>query len=270
MSLEFNIGFLTIHIQDIIEIILVGILLYEVYKLLWGSVAVKVLIGFLLLYFFYLVVKTAGMKLLTLFLGRFMEIGVLAAIVLFQQEIRKFLFLIGGTTLFEKSPIFSKLPWFKKIDRQDINIVSIVEAVKALGMSNIGALIVISKADDLRFYEDSGDRIDAKISKRLLMAIFNKLSPLHDGGAILHDGRIIAARCVLPVTDRDNIPAHLGLRHRAAIGITEITNTLVVIVSEETGQLAIAKDGLLKSNLSIQEVRYSLNEYLHGDKDEKS
>jgi diadenylate cyclase len=138
-----------------------------------------------------------------------------------------------------------------------------------LAGTSTGALMVISKSSELKFYAESGDIIDAVVSKRLLISIFNKYSPLHDGGVIIYNGRVKAARCILPVTERD-IPAQFGLRHRAAIGMSEATDTLVLIVSEETGQVSLAKNGKILHNLSSQEVREILNDYLSGvDVDEK-
>jgi len=123
---------------------------------------------------------------------------------------------------------------------------------------------VFSNEDDLRFYKESGDLIDAVISKRILMAIFSKQSPLHDGGVIIYEGKIVAARSILPVTERQDLSPQLGLRHRAAIGMTEVTDTLVLVVSEETGQISVARNGILESNLSIQETRAVINDYLQG------
>ena len=132
---------------------------------------------------------------------------------------------------------------------------------KTLGGSYTGALIVFSRESGLKFYVDSGDKIDAIISKRLLLAIFNKNSPLHDGAVIVQNGRISAARCILPVSDLDNLPAQFGLRHRAAIGMSETTDTLVLVVSEETGQMSIVRTGKIHHNMSIQEIRNMINDY---------
>lgn len=259
----FRVGFLEISWVDIIDITLVSFLLYQVYKLMQGSVAVKIFLGFLSLYLIYLVVNAAEMELLSAILGQFMGVGVLAAIILFQQEIRKFLLLIGKTTVFNSDNIFSGLPWRRNDPSKNINITPIIEASKTLGGSNTGALIVFSKNSELRFYAESGDLIDAVISKRLLLSIFNKYSPLHDGAVIIYQGRVKAARCILPVTEQENLPAHFGLRHRAAIGMSEITDTLVIVVSEETGQLSAVKSGKIYHNLSTQELRKRINEYLY-------
>ena len=264
LTLLFGIGFLDVGLGDIIDVLLVSLLLYRVYKLIEGSRAVKVFIGFLLLSLPHLVVRSAGMELLSAILGRFMEVGVLAAIILFQQEIRRFLFWIGGTTTLNGSELIGRLLGKKNVNKTGGDITSIVEAAKALAGSNTGALIVLSNEDDLKFYQESGDRIDAVVSKRLLLAIFNHESPLHDGGVIIYNNRIVAARSILPVTERQDLSPQFGLRHRAAIGMTEVTNTLVLVVSEETGQISVARNGVLVSNLSIQETRAAINDYLQG------
>ena len=257
----FKIWFLDLGWVDILDITLVSILLYQVYKLMKGSVAVKIFLGFLSLYLLFLMVKAAGMELVSAILGQFMGVGVLAAIILFQQEIRKFLLLIGKTTVFNRENIFRNFPWRRSEELHGMNITATIEAAKSLGGSNTGALIVFSKGSPLKFYVESGDAIDAEISKRLLLAIFNKNSPLHDGAVIIYGGRISAARCILPISDNDNLPAQFGLRHRAAIGMTEITDSLVLVVSEETGQMSIVRNGNIFHNLSTQELRKKINEY---------
>ena len=246
------------------DILLVSLLLYQVYKLIRGSVAARVFTGFLLLYLIYLIARATGMELLSTILGQFMGVGVLAAIVLFQYEIKKFLFLLGGTIALGSNQLLTRLPWGKKKLKTALNITAIVEAAKTLGGSNTGALIVLSNNADLKFYVESGDLINALVSKRLLLAILNKQSPLHDGGVIIYQGKIVAARCILPVTEQQNLSAQFGFRHRAAIGMSEVTDTLVLAVSEETGQISVAQKGKLKHNLSAQELRTAINDYLHG------
>jgi len=268
MILGFNIGFLEVSWVDVIDILLVSFLLYQLYKLMKGSVAVKIFLGILSLYLIFLIVKSAQMELLSIILGQFMGVGVIAAIILFQPEIRKFLLLIGRTTSLNKENIFKNFVlWKKKEQAKGLNITPVVDAAKALGGSNTGALIVFTKDSELKFYAESGDRIDAIISKRLLISIFNKYSPLHDGAVIIYNGKITAARCILPVSEKDDLSADFGLRHRAALGMTETTDTLVLIVSEETGQLSISRQGELKSNQSPQEVRKAINTYLFEEEE---
>ena len=231
-----------------------------------GSVAIKVFLGFLFLYLIFLVVKAANMELLSIILGQFMGVGVIAVIILFQQEIRKFLLLLGKTTIFEEGNMFLniKMLWKDKFDQTSMNITPIIEALKTLGGSNTGALVVFSRDSELKFYADSGDRLDAIVSKRLLMAIFNKHSPLHDGAVIIQGERLVAASCILPVSEQDNLPAQFGLRHRAAVGMTENTDSLVIIVSEETGQLSVVRSGVMEHNLSALEIRKKINTYLYN------
>ncbi len=226
-----------------------------------GSVAVRVFLGFLFLYLIYLVVRAVEMELLTSILGEFMGVGVIAVIILFQPEIRKFLLIIGKTPSLRRENLFKRFPWKKAENDFELNITPIMEAAKTLGATNTGALIVFSKFSELKFYADSGDRINGIISKRLLLSIFNKSSPLHDGAVIIHNGKIVAARCILPVSDSENLPAQFGLRHRAAIGMSESTDTLVLVVSEETGQISVVRSGKIYHNLSVVESRTMINNY---------
>ncbi|GAB3538698.1 diadenylate cyclase CdaA [Pontibacter brevis] len=267
MIFLFSIGFLEIELLDIIDILLVTVLLYQLYKLLTGSVALKIFLGLLSIYLLYLVVRAAGMELLTIILGQFMGVGVLAAIIVFQPEIRRFLLLIGKTTAFNNDRFFRGFPW-RREQSEKLSLTPFIEAAKTLAGKNTGALIVFSKSSELKYYAESGDLIDAVISKRLLMSIFNKNSPLHDGAVIISGNRIKAARCILPVSENQDIPASMGLRHRAAIGLTEITDSIVLVVSEETGQIALVRNGEAYRNLSSADLRIKLNQFLF-DTDQK-
>lgn len=264
MTLLFKIGFLDISIVNIIDIALVAALLYQVYKLLKGSVAIKIFLGFLSIYLIYLLVRALRMELLSAILGQFMGVGVIAAIIIFAPEIRKFLLLIGRSSLLSDDNVWKDMLFFwRKKDNAIFNISPIIDASKTLAGSNTGALMVISKSTELKFYAESGDILDAELSKRLLISIFNKYSPLHDGAVIIHNGRIKAARCILPVTERE-VPAQFGLRHRAAIGMSETTDAIVLIISEETGQLSMSKNGKILHNMSFQEIRETINDYLNN------
>lgn len=257
----FTIGFLDISWLDMIDILLVTILLYQLYKVLTGSVALKIFVGFLSIYTLYLVVKAAGMELLTIILGQFMGVGVLAAIILFQQEIRRFLLTIGKATAFNNDKLFKGFPWRKGEDNK-FNVTPFIEAAKTLAGKNTGALIVFARSSELKLYAESGDMIDAIVSKRLLISIFNKNSPLHDGAVIIAENRLKAARCILPVTESHNVPASMGLRHRAAIGLTEVTDSVVMVVSEETGQISLVRNGQVYRNLAVSDLRSRLNHFL--------
>ncbi|QNH62558.1 diadenylate cyclase CdaA [Hymenobacter sediminicola] len=257
---SFSIGFLRIGWIDVVDVLLVTVLFYQLYKLLTGSVALKIFLGFMSIYLFYLVVKAAGMELLTSILGQFMSVGVLAGIILFQQEIRRFLLNIGKATAFERMRVF---PWRRDTEAAErLSVTPFVEAAKSLAGKQTGALIAFSLASDLKPFGDTGDLIDAAVSKRLLLSIFNKSSPLHDGAVIISRGRIKAARCILPVSENPDVPAALGLRHRAAIGLTEVTDAVVLVVSEETGQISLVRGGEVFRNLAPADLRARLNEFL--------
>jgi len=265
LSLLFKIGFLDISIVNMIDIALVAALLYQVYKLLKGSVAIKIFLGFLSLYLIYLLVRAIRMELLSAILGQFMGVGVIAAIIIFAPEIRKFLLIVGRSSIFSDGNLLKEILFFwRKKENSNFNISPIIDAAKNLAGSNTGALMVISTSTELKFYAESGDILDAELSKRLLISIFNKYSPLHDGAVIIYNGRIKAARCILPVTERE-VPAQFGLRHRAGIGMSEATDALILVVSEETGQISMMKNGKVLHNLSFQEVREIINDFLNNE-----
>ncbi len=263
MIFSFNIGFLEVSWVDVIDITLVSVLLYQVYKLIRGSIAVNIFLGILALYLIYLIVRAAEMELLTTILGQFMGVGVLAMIILFQPEIRKFLLVIGRSTEFRENIFKTMTAWRNPIDH-GFDIQQVMEAVKTLRSTKTGALIVFSRDMELKFYIETGDTLNAEVTRRLLLAIFNKSSPLHDGAVIIHKGRIKAARCILPVSENDNLPAHFGLRHRAAVGMSENTDTLVLAISEETGRLILARNGGYLRGLKLSQVEKKILDYLQN------
>jgi diadenylate cyclase len=264
MVFLFKIGFLEVSWVDFIDIALVSVLLYQIYKLIRGSIAVNIFLGILALYLIYLIVRAAEMELLATILGQFMNVGVLAMIILFQPEIRKFLLVIGRGTEFREN-IFKTIANWRHEYRDDFDVHELIEAVKSLKATKTGALIVFSRDTELKFYAQTGDPLDAEVNKRLLLSIFNKNSPLHDGAVIIHKGRIKAARCVLPVTENDNLPPHFGLRHRAAVGMSENTDTLVLAISEETGRLILARNGKYLRLIKLKRVEQKILDYLHNN-----
>src|SRR5687767_10583489 len=264
MIFLFKIGFLEVSWVDVIDIGLVSVLLYQVYELIRGSIAVNIFLGILALYLVYLIVRAAQMELLTMILGQFMGVGVLAMIILFQPEIRKFLLVIGRGTEFREN-IFKTISNWRHEYHDDFDISQVIEAVKTLKASKTGALMVFSRDVELRFYIETGDALNAEVTRRLLLAIFNKNSSLHDGAVILHKGRIKAARCILPVSENDHLPAHFGLRHRAAVGMSENTDTLVIAISEETGRLVLARNGSYLRALKLSQVEKKIVHYLHNN-----
>lgn len=264
MIFVFKLGFLDVNLVDFIDIGLVSILLYQVYKLIRGSIAVNIFLGLLALYLVYLMVRAAQMELLATILGQFMGVGFIAMIVLFQPEIRKFLLVLGRSTEFRENFV-KTISGLRRGYVEDFDLGQIVEAAKTLRTTKTGALIVFTRDSELKFYVQTGDALDAEVNKRLLLSIFNKTSPLHDGAVIIYKGRIKAARCVLPVSENDHLPPNFGLRHRAAVGMSENTDTLVMAISEETGRLILARNGKYLKSLKLKQVEQKILQYLHND-----
>ncbi len=270
MTFLFNIGFLDFNFIDFVDISLVTLLIYQLYQLLRGSVAFNIVLGIFAIYLFYLVVDALHMELLSTILGQFIGVGVIAMVILFQQEIRKFLLYIGRSTVIGNEQIKNLLHFTSKnIQEESLQINTIVKAVQELSTNECGALIVLMKSDELKFYIDSGDYLDALVSKRLLISIFYKNSPLHDGAVIIKGNRILAARCIIPVTEREDLPANYGLRHRAAIGLSEVTDSIVLIVSEETGSISLSIEGELLYDLTSTEVRSIINQKMFSNSDQE-
>ncbi len=251
-------GLPSFQIIDFIDILLVAVLFYYLYKLLKGTNALNIVIGFILIYITSKVVKYLDMKLLTEILDKFISVGAIALIVIFQSEIRRFLILLGSNGLMEK---WKKLLFWKndKPNKYNLDTSSIVLACNHLSQSYTGALIVITKTNPLEQIIQTGDVFLSNINSQLLETIFFKNTPLHDGAVIISDNKIQAARCILPVSKNNNIPASMGLRHRSAIGITEQSDAISVIVSEQTGKISVVKQGVVKHGISIDELQTYLD-----------
>ena len=262
--LAFRLGFLDIGWLDLLDIGLVALLIYQIYNLVRGSVASRVFVGYLLVYLAYLVVKALGLNLMTTILEYFISVGALALIIIFQHEIRRFLLLIGKSTNLSSNRWLRRwlLRDFDATEESTTSLKPILETCKTLGAEFSGGLLVLQKNDDLEKFASSGEVIDADISKPLLLAIFSQYSPLHDGAVIISEGRIRAARCILPVSEDDELPPSLGFRHRAALGMSEATDAAVIAVSEESGRLSLALNGELFTNLSQLELENKLEKYL--------
>lgn len=237
-------NFLSFDLIDILDIFLVAILFYQLYRLVQGTVAMNIFLGILSIYFIWKLVEALKMVVLSEILGKFIDVGIIALLIVFQPELRRFLLLIGTPEILEKFSLGKRFLSFKgkrKIFSADLQ--AIVKACKEMSESRTGALIILTTTSDLNFYIKTGEQLDAKISSNFLESIFYKNTPLHDGAVIISNGKIRAARCVLPITEREDFPANLGMRHRAAAGITEISDALAIIVSEQTGEISIAKGG---------------------------
>jgi diadenylate cyclase len=256
-----QISFLEIKWTDVLDISLVAFLLYYIYKLVKGSVASRVFMGYLLIYLFYLIVKAIGLELLTRILEYFMGVGAIALIVLFQQEIRRFLLMIGKSTALTNNLFLAKL-FGNHIDTEGKYPIKIlVEAAKTMSSEFTGGIIVLQKEDDLSKFAESGDAIDAILSKKLLVSIFSQYSLLSDGAVLINNGRIKAAHCILPIANNEDLPTSYGFRHRAALGISEATDAAAICISEENGKITLAIDGNIKT-VSSSELERELRQYL--------
>jgi len=252
--------FINVRILDIIDILLVALLLFSLYQLLKGTAAVNIFLGILAIFVIWRLVKTLQMDLLSDLLGAFISVGVIAFIVVFQPEIRKFLLAIGSPGFISRSRLrflFSKFH-LENIYLTEIN--EVVQACHRMSHSLTGALIVIARKNDLFEYKETGMHIEALISDQLIESIFYKNNPLHDGALIISGNRIYAARCILPVTANMDIPIELGLRHRAAIGITEKSDAVAIIVSEQTGRISYCRNGELSLDIKSSGLKSLLTE----------
>lgn len=257
----FDFDFIKLTWISVIDIIVVAILMYYIYNLIKHTLAVNLLLGMLIIFLFYQVVKSVHMDLLSSIISKFMSVGIMALIIIFQPEIRRFLLHIGKTTFLQKNKAWwGYLFGSKNLERDNLlRIKPIIDACKSMKKSRTGALIVFVKYYDDELFSNSCELIDSKISKRLLESIFQKHSPLHDGAVVIAENKIKSASCILPLTDNDNLPAQFGLRHRAGIGVSETTDAVAVIISEETGEIAYAKHGRVRMNISFGELEKLLN-----------
>lgn len=253
-------AFLHIRLLDVIDIILVALLLYQLYMLIRGTVAYSITLGIAVIYIFWWAVRALKMELLSSILSSVLGVGVIALIIVFQQEIRRFLIFIGSRYVDGNRISFEKILNLKFESKSQVKIRSVLKAVMQFSQEKTGALIVFRRKSNLEMYAETGDILNAETSSRLLASIFNKTSPLHDGAVIISNDKIQAARVILPVTEKLDLPPEYGLRHRAGLGISEITDSLVVIVSEETGQISIAEHGILQKNIPNRYLKQKLEE----------
>ncbi len=251
-------GFIPFTLIDFIDIFLVACLMFGIYRATRGTNAPYIFFGIIIICIAWVMVRALNMELLSNILGQVISVGVIALIIIFQPEIRRFLQLIG---MRQKEFDFISRMFSVTRKKEDINTSPIVSA--CLDMANIktGALIVIRQKDDLLFIIENGIAVDANLSVSLLKNIFFKNAPLHDGAVIIEGNRIVAAKCILPVTQSD-VPKDYGTRHRAAIGLSELTDSVVIVVSEESGSISIVKSGQIKHNLDPQKFAGTLKKML--------
>jgi diadenylate cyclase len=255
--------FITFQFIDALDILLVAFLLYQVYVIIKGTPAVNIFTGIFVIYVVWIIVRALDMKLFGSILSKFIDVGVIAIIIVFQQELRKFLLFVGTNEFINRNRLlkilFSGNTKKATTTFANINFKPIVAACFKMGESKTGALIVLCRNTDLKLYINTGDSIDAAVSERMLENIFFKNSPLHDGAVIISGNKIVAARCVLPVTEKEQFPAHYGMRHRAAVGISESTDAVALIVSEQTGAVSLSISGDIKPNLNPDQLISLLN-----------
>lgn len=242
-----------IRLIDIIEIGIFAYVLYKLYNLMRGTIAIQIFLGVVALYLIQVIVSVADMTILNSLFGLIGEVIVLAVIILFQPEIRRLLLLLG------QNPLIRRLVT-SPAQEQMVN--EITDAAMEMSRSRIGALIVFERSTGLRNYIETGTVIHARVSKDLLITIFYSQNPLHDGAIIIRKKTIEAARCILPVSTSMRLSPHLGLRHRSAVGLTEQTDAFVLVVSEETGAISVSMLGNLITDIDEQKLREYLSDAL--------
>lgn len=249
----FRIGFLSVTIVDILDIVAVAAIIYALYRSLRATVAVQILFGLLALVLISFLVSSMNMKALSWVINSIMSVWLIAFIILFQPELRRLLTGITQTRLFQ---IFYPNTFTQTIDE-------VIEAAKELSEKHIGALIIFTRGQNIKVTIETGIPLKAVVSSELLVSIFNPRSPLHDGAVVIEGSTIVAARCILPLSNQRKFGGrNLGTRHRAALGISEQSDVLTLVISEETGAISLADRGQLMSNIPIEQLRERLLEHL--------
>ncbi|MBK9732349.1 MAG: TIGR00159 family protein [Chitinophagaceae bacterium] len=264
MLLLFKILSHEFSVIDVIDIVLVILLMVEMYRLVRGTLGINIFFGMLLIYCIYLLVKFLKLHYLTEIIGLFVNAGVFALLIVFQPEIRRFLLKLGKAGLGDRENIWDFIRGNKKqrTKQQDQDVIEMLKAIEYFSKNKTGALMVFFSTFKLNDFNSPGVKINAVISAKLLESIFEKASPLHDGAVIVSQNKIVFAGTVLPVSESPSVPERAGLRHRAAIGITEETDAIAVIVSEETGTISFARNGKIQSLATVSELKQVLNEAL--------
>lgn len=257
-------SFVNIGVADVLDIVLVAVLFYSFYRLVKGTAAFNIFLGLLAFYILWKVVVLFKMNLLSEIFGQFVSVGVIALIVVFQPEIRKFLLYIGSRSPLKIANILIWRERNKSGEYPQIN--TIIKACARMSSTLTGALIVITKENLLEEYVQTGEIINAKTSRDLIETVFFKNTPLHDGAMIITQKNIVAARCILPVTQQNSMPTNLGLRHRAAVGITENTDCIAIVVSEQTGEISYCYEGKIYRNVNCDELKQFLAKHFLSEK----
>ena len=244
--------FFDITVMDVVDGVLVALLLFYFYRVMKESGSLNVFLGILVFIFSWVFVsKLLQMRLLGSIFDQLMSVGTLALVIIFHDEIRNFFRNLGSHhRLRFLSNFFSR----KKNEGEKLDVMPVVLACNNMAQQKVGALIVFQRNDSLDDIVNTGEKINADISQRLIEAVFFKNAPLHDGAMVIQEDRIVAAQCILPVSHNLNIPKKLGLRHRSAIGISEVCDAVAIVVSEETGSISAAVKGRLMQNLDARKL----------------
>ena len=264
-------SFLQFGWADILDIGMVALLVFFLLRSIRGdSTVFNIVLVLVVLVVAQAIASALNMRMMTVLLNALLDVGVLAIIIIFQPEIRHLLNRLAMKTGISKrtGELFNRLLGIKEERLGSRSVEELVEAVRAMSAEKTGALIVIQHKSSMDEFMDTGDRFDAEINRRLIQNIFFKNSPLHDGAMIIVGNRIAAARCQLPMTNRTDIPAHFGMRHRAAIGLSEDTDADIIVVSEENGSVRFVRSGEVQEVESIQDLRQLLGSALGPDKEE--
>lgn len=260
-------SFLGMSFADILDILLTAIIIYVAFRWIRGSSAMSIFVAIISLYLIRVIVTAFNMKLLSAMMSTLLDVGVIALIVIFQPEIRRFLTRLGNRYLqgTDSKGFLSRLFKGKVAAMGNEAVNELTEACRRMSEDKTGALIVIAHATPLDDIIETGDKIDTAIHRRLIMNLFFKNSPLHDGAMVIQNDRIVAARCTLPITEKTDIPPNFGMRHKAAIGISEETDVDVVVVSEETGRVCFVNGGNVTHINNLNELKLLLSNSLSGN-----
>lgn len=256
--------FLQFSLIDVIDVVLVAVMLYYLYKLLRGTVAINIFLGIVIIYLIWVITDALNMDVLSNILGNFISVGFFALIVVFQQEIRKFLLLLGSTNYTRRNSFARFFSFLNSDEAQDtgLDTSTLISSCERMAETKTGAIIVMERSNNLDFLKDTGDATRIQISPQILETIFFKDNPLHDGAVIVSGNYIKATRVVLPVSESTSLPKRFGLRHKAAVGITEKTDAVAVVVSEQRGEVVYVKDGKIERFKSLRELEHNLKQDL--------
>jgi diadenylate cyclase len=248
----FRIGFLPVTVMDILDILIMSYVIFRVYDFLRGSRGAQMLVGLVIIMVFSVIAPLVHMRGISWILQNLRTVWLVAFVILFQPELRRMLIQVGQSRV---------VRYFVKVSGNKM-IEEVVEAASALREKGYGALIVMARETGLKSVSESGIRLQAEVSSELILSIFNPRSPLHDGAIVIQNDIIESARCILPLVEMEKTRKKLGTRHRAALGLSEETDAMVIVISEETGKVSIAIDGELFYDLSESTLKEKLEQGL--------